>query len=175
MIVDNLLSDQLLMWSARNDREILFRFKETPQSPAAQTAATGLHSPGIAHRALQTLWEAWLQVRRWSWARPQVLPFCEFPGQIATNGLRSPERGHRGERARCQLSSNPRDSRRDIRDQSRIAAPARGVLRSCGERCSEIIHRLHRFPVWRRADRQHDRDLARSRTWYAACDPGGCR
>ena len=167
-----LLSGQLYMWSDWGDRRTLFRPQKTPQAAAAETATTGVRPPGLAHRALQALRQTRVQMRQWPRTRSQVLSVGELPGQSSANGLRPSGRSRRDQRARSQLSSDPRDLREDLRDQPRTAAPARGALRGGGEPSSNIAHRPHRFPVWRRAPRQHARGLARRRARVAAARGG---
>lgn len=174
MISNGLISDQSFLWSARYEREIFFRSEETPQLPAAQAATTGLHPPGFSHRAVQALWKTRMQVRRRSRARPQVLPFGQLPWQVTANGLRSPKRLRRGQRAHRQLSAGTRNSRRDIRDQPRIAAPKRGALRSRGEPGTHCAYCPHRHSGWRSSYCQHARRLDRTGT-HACLNRGDCR
>lgn len=175
MSVHGLLSDQLYMWSDPNDRGICCCPQTAPQATAAQSAPPGVHPSGLAHRALQALWQSGLPMCRGSRTRPQVLPLRELPRQISTDGLRPPGRLRRGKRARSRLPSDPRDPRRDLRDQPRTAAASRGALRGGGEPSFNLVHHPHRFPVWRRAPRQHARGLVRRRARLAAADRGGRR
>lgn len=172
MSVHRLRSDQFDMWSDWDDRGTHFHPQTPPQTPAAQTASSGVGPARLTHRALQALWQTRVQVRRWSRTRPQVLPVRELPGPSASNGLRPAGRLRPDQRACSQLSSSPRDPRRDLRDQPRTAAPSRGALRGSGESGFHCAHHPHRFPVWRRAPRQHARDLARRRAGVAACHRG---
>lgn len=175
MSMRELLSDQLYIWSDQDERGTRFRTQTTPQALAAQTASPGVGPARLAHRAIQALWQARLQVRAGSRTRPQVLPVRELPGPSASNGLRSAGRLRRDPRARRQLSSHSRDPRRDLRDQPRTAAPSRGALRDSGEPGPQLAHHPHRFPLWRPAPRQHARGLARRRAHVAAADRGGPR
>jgi len=175
MSMRELLSDQLYIWSDQYERGTRFGPQKAPQTLTAETSTPGVGPARLAHRALQALWQARLQVRAGSRTRPQVLPVRKLPGPSASNGLRPAGRLRRDQRACSQLSSDSRDPRRDFRDQSRTAAPSRGTLRGSGEPSSSLAHPPHRFPVWRRAPRQHARGLARRRARPAAADRGGRR
>jgi len=167
-------SDQVIMWSDWDAQEILCCAQATPQTAAAEAATTGVRVARLAHRALQTLRQARVQMRRWPRTRSQVLSVGELPGQSSANGLRPSGRSRRDQRTRCQLSSGARDLGADLRDQPRTAAASRGALRHGGERGSNHAHHSHRFPVWRRAACQHARGLVRRRARVAA-DRGGRR
>jgi hypothetical protein len=65
MNLHELFSDQLYVWSVRNDRAIHFRPQATPQAIAAQAAATGRRPSGQLDRTLQALRQSELQVRQW--------------------------------------------------------------------------------------------------------------
>jgi hypothetical protein len=162
------LSDQLLQWSAPNDQSVLFCPQTAPQEALARAASTGLGPARLAHRALQTLRQTRVQMRRGSRARSQVLSVGKFSGQSTTDGLRPAGRSRRDQRTTRQLSSDPRDLRGHLRDQPRTAAASRGAVRSFGELGVDLAHHPHRFAVWRRAAGQHARGLVRSRARVAA-------
>src|SRR5216684_7049553 len=112
-------SDQLYTWSDENAETVDRRLAQTPPGASAPTAPTQGHPAWLSHRALQTLWQAGMQMRRRSSAWPQVLSFGELPGPAATDGLRAAGVLPPGHRVAGQLSSSPRDLRADLRDQSR--------------------------------------------------------
>jgi len=174
MTLHELSSDQSFVWSGNNGRTNRLSPQATPQTIAAQAAAAGRRPSGLPGRTLQALRQSKLQVRRRSRARPQVLPFGQLPWQVTANGLRSPERLRRGQRAHRQLSAGTRNSRRDIRDQPRIAAPKRGALRSRGEPGTHCAYCSHRHSGWRSSYCQHARRLDRTGT-HACLNRGDCR
>jgi hypothetical protein len=156
-------SDQLYKWSDKNTETADRRPAQTPPRASAPTAPAPGHPAWLSHRALQAMWQAGMQVRRRSWSWPQVLSFGELPGSAAPDGLRAagvlpPDHGVAG-----QLLPSSRDLRADLRDQSRAAAPARGVVRGRHERSTFRPPHIDRCGIGRRAPRQHARRLARRR------------
>src|SRR5438552_11657947 len=121
-------SDQLYTWSDRNAETVDRRLAQTPPGASAPAAPTQGHPAWLSHRALQTLRQARMQMRRRSRPWPQVLSFGELPGLAATDGLRAAGVLPPDHRVAGKLPSSPRDLRADLRDQSRAAAPARGAL-----------------------------------------------
>src|SRR5437867_3984368 len=161
-------SDQLYTWSDENEEERACRHLEkTPPSPPAPTAPTQGDPARLADRALQTLWQARMQVRRRSWPRPQVLLVSELSRLAATNGLCAAgvSRSDRG--VHRQLPPSPRDLRGDLRDQPRTAAPPGGALNERHERSDFRPPVANRCWIGWRAPRQYGRSLAR---WQ----PGRC-
>src|SRR5437773_11841603 len=74
-------SDQLYTWSDTNEeKRARCRLEKTPSSSRAPTAPTQGDLTRLADRALQTLWQARVQMRRWSRPWPQVLSVGELPG-----------------------------------------------------------------------------------------------
>src|SRR5258708_27501288 len=128
-------SAQLYTWSEVNEEERACRHLEkTPPSPPAPTAPTQGDPARLADRALQTLWQARMQVRRWSWPRPQVLLVGELSRLAAADGLCAAGVA----RSNCgvcrQLPPGPQDLRGNLRDQPRTAAPPGGTLSTRHER-----------------------------------------
>src|SRR5260370_1212224 len=131
MDIHDLVSDQLKTWSA-HARHSVVNFAQA-SCPVATADAGSRYAPAwLAHRTLQALRQAWLQVCRRSRPRPQVLPLGELSGPPAANGLRATSRSRRRHRTLGELSPGPRDHRRDLRDQPRTITPPRGALRSVG-------------------------------------------
>jgi|SRR6516225_8600132 len=163
MSLYQVLSDQLYTWSDRNEETNHCCFAKTPPSATAPTTPACWHPARLAHRALQALWQARMQVRQRSWARPQILSLGELSGLAPANGLRAagvlrPDQG-----VSRQLPANPRDLRKGLRDQPRTAAPARATLKNCNERYAYLAQRSFRCAIGWRATRQYDRSLARPR------------
>jgi len=156
-------SDQLYTWSDKIAETVNRRLAQTPPGAFASTAPTQGHPAWLSHRALQTLWQAGMQMRRRSRPWPQVLSFGELPGLAATDGLRAAGVLPPGHRVAGQLSASPRDLRADLRDQSRAAAPPRGALRGRHARSTFRPPHIDRCGIGRRAPRQHARRLAHRR------------
>ena len=167
-----LQSDQLSTWSDINARQTNCRVAKTPPSSLTPTSSTPGHSARFPHRALQTLWQAGMQMRRRSRPWPQVLSFGELPGLAAANGLCAARVLRTDYRVPCQLPSSPRDLRGDLRDQSRASAAPRGALRSSDGRDTLFAHRSIRNGIRRRAPGQHARSLARRRAKRLGSDGG---
>jgi hypothetical protein len=123
-------SDQFYPWSDPCARENFFRFAQTPPSSSAATAPPHGDPPWLAHRALQTVRQARLQVCRGSGPRSQVPPVGQLSGLSTSHGLCAASVLRAGRRVPGQLSTNPRDFRGNLRDQPRTTAASRGALRS---------------------------------------------
>src|SRR5260370_21891005 len=121
-------SDQLYTWSDIHEERACCQLEKTPSSPRAPTAPTQGDPARLADRALQTLWQARLQVRRWPRPWSQVLSVGELPGLASANGLCAAGISRSDCRVRRQLSPSPRDLRGDLRDQPRVATPPGGAL-----------------------------------------------
>jgi len=167
MYLCRLESDQLYTWSDICARENLFRFAKTSSVSSAATASTHRYPPGLAHRALQTVWQTRLQVCQRSGARSQVLPVGKLSGLSTSHGLCAARVLRSGRRIPRQLSTNPRDFRGNLRDQPRTTAASRGALRSRDGRRTFCVHRTVGNGDGRRSSGQHARSLAgqRSRCW----------
>src|SRR6266851_1185915 len=155
-------SDQLYTWSDINEeKRACRRLEKTPSSPQAPTASTQGDPARLADRALQTLWQARVQMRRRSRPWPQVLSVSELPGLASANGLCAARISRSDCRVRRQLPPSPRDLRGDLRDQPRTAAPPRGALNGRHERSAFRPPGAHRCWIGWRAPRQYGRSLAR--------------
>jgi hypothetical protein len=156
-----ILSDQLFTWSAIGEAKIHLRFEKTAPGALAQTSLSASHPPRLAHRTLQTLWQARLQMRQRSRSRSQVLPVRKLSPFAPANGLCAAGVSRPDQEVSCQLSARSRFLRGDLRNQSRTAAPARDALRKHDERHPFLAHRAHRSGSGRRPPRQYARGLAR--------------
>jgi len=158
-----LLSDQLLTWSDENIETDHSRFAKAPPSAPAPIAPAQSRPPWFSHRALQTLWQARMQMRRRPRSWPQVLPVGELSRPAPTNGLRPARVLRAGERVPGQLPPRPPDLRGDLRDQPRAPASPRGALKHRHERSAVIPPCTDRSGTGRRAPRQYACQLARPR------------
>ena len=158
-----LLSDQFLTWSDEDIETDHSRLAKTPPSAPAPAASAQSRPTWFPHRALQTLWQAGMQVCRWPRSWPQVLSFGELPGPAAADGLRTagvvrPDQGVPG-----QLPPHPRAPRTDLRDQPRTPPSPRDALKGLYEHSTFRSSRPAGCRVGRRAPRQYARGVARQR------------
>jgi hypothetical protein len=169
----SLLSDQSITWSDENTKGIRCRAAKTPRRSCASTAPAQIDSARLAHRTIQAMWQAGVQMRQWTWTRPQVLSVGKLSGPAAANGLCAAGCLWRNGRVSGQLSSKPRDSRSNLRDQPRVVAPSRGALKRCHERAAGCRPRPDRCGIGRRASGQYAGRLARrQRGKFAFCGGG---
>ena len=161
MNLHEILSDQSLTWSAKDETKTHLRLKKTASGPATPTPLSDRYPPRLAHHALQAVWQARLQMRPGSRSRPQVLPLGQLSPFAPANGLCAAGVSRPDREVSCQLSARARDLRGNLRDQSRTTAPARGALRNRDERNVFLALRTHRSGIGRRPPRQYARGLAR--------------
>src|SRR5947209_10081629 len=157
-------SDQLYTWSDICARENRFRFAQTPPIASAATAPTHRDPPRLTHRALQTLWQAGLQVRPGPGAWSQVLPVGKLPRVSTTHGLCAARTLRSDRRTPGQLSTNSRDFRGNLRDQPRTITASRGTLRSRDGRRTFCVHRSIGNGNWCRSPGQYAQSLASRRS-----------
>src|SRR5258706_16307027 len=86
----HLLSDHVYAWSARSLRQIIVGIAQAPAGVAAEASAVGSGAARLADRALQTMRQAGMQVRRGSRPRPQRLPVGELTRRATADELRPP-------------------------------------------------------------------------------------
>src|SRR5215831_19889730 len=129
-----LVSDQLLTWSDEYIETDHRRLAKAPPSAPAPIASTQGCPPGFPHRALQTLWQARMQMRRRPRSWPQVLPVGKLSRPAPANGLRPARVLRAGERVPGQLPPRPPDPGGDLRDQPRAPTPSREALKNRHER-----------------------------------------
>jgi hypothetical protein len=169
----SLRSDQLFTWSDEYTERIRCRAAKTPRHSCASTSPAQIDSARLAHRTIQAMWQAGVQMRRWAGTRPQVLSVGKLSGPAAANGLCAAGCLWRNGRVSGQLSPKPRDSGDNLRDQPRIIAPSRGALKRCYERAAGCRPRPYRCGIGRRASRQYAGRLARrQRGEFVFCGGG---
>ena len=136
------IADQLYTWPDNHAlRCAQTNFCCSAQAPtSAITAdATARSAPAwLPYRALQTMWQAWLQMRSRPWSWPQVLPLGQSLRATAANGLHSSELLPADHRISGQLSAASPDCGRDLRYQSRAVVASRRSLRNPRELCSSL-------------------------------------
>ena len=160
-IMSVILSDQCYTWSDDDKDKTRRRAAETPRCSGAPAAAAEIDPARFADRAVQTMRQAGMQMRRGARTWPQVLPVGEFSGATAADGLRAARDIFTGGGVCRQLSPGPRDSRRDLRHQPRVAASPRGTLRRHHEPAASHPSYLDRCGGWRHDSGQHVGRLAR--------------
>jgi len=153
-------SDQLNTWSDKNGKRACCRLEETSTSTFTPVAPAQVDSARLADRALQTLWQAGVQMRRRSRPWPQVLPFGEPSGIAAANGLCAAGVSRPDCRVHRQLPPSPRNPGSDLGDQPRTVAPSGGALKGCYERSALRSPCIHRCRIGWRVPRQYGRSLA---------------
>ena len=158
-----LVSDQLLTWSDENIETDHRRLAKAPPSAPAPIAPAQSGPPWFPHRALQTLWQARLQMRRRPRSWSQVLSVGELSRPAPANGLCPARVLRAGERVPGQLPPRPPDPGGDLRDQPRAPTPSREALKDRHERSAVSPPRADRSGTGRRAPRQYARQLARPR------------
>lgn len=158
---DGLQSDQLYTWSdAHTDRTRCCTSEASP-CPCRSVAPASIDPAWFAYRTIQALWQAWMQMCRWSGARTQVLSFRELSRPAAEDGLCASGGLQAGFRASRQLSTNQRDSGGDQRDQPRVASSPRSALRRHHEPAASPASYPARCGGWRRDSGQYVGRLAR--------------
>ena len=158
-----LLSDQFLTWSDEDIETDHNRVAKTPPSAPAPAASAQSRPTWFPHRALQTLWQARMQVCRWSRSWSQVLSFGELPGPATTDGLCATGALRADLRVPGQLPASSRAFGTDLRDQPRTVTPPRGALKSLYEHSTRCPCRPAGCRVGRCAPRQYARSVARQR------------
>ena len=158
-----LVSDQFLTWSDENREADHRRLAKAPPSAPAPIAPAQSGPPWFPYRALQTLWQARLQMRRRPRSWSQVLSVGKLSRPAPANGLRSARVLRAGERVPGQLPPRPPGLGGDLRDQPRAPTPSREALRDRHERSALSPPRADRSGTGRRAPRQYARQLARPR------------
>jgi len=159
--LDGLQSDQLYTWSDEHTDRTRCCTSEASPCPCKSVAPASIDPTRFAYRAIQALWQAWMQMCRWSGAWAQVLSFRELSRPAAEDGLCASGGLQAGLGASRQLSTSQRDSGGDQRDQPRVAASARGALRRHREPAGSPPSYLARCGSWRRDSGQYVGRLAR--------------
>ena len=168
-----LQADQLYTWSDNRATQIteaaLVRFAKAPTTAVAPVAPTRAFAARLAHRALQTLRQAGMQMRPRSRSWPQILPLRELFRPQAADGLRAPGVSRPDHRMSRPSPSGPRDLGGDLRDQSRTAASPRGALRDRHAQPASLLRSDGHTNGWLVA-RQYARRLAEDQFRI----PGNC-
>ena len=167
-------SDQLYTWSDANTEAAHRLTAKTPQRSPTPIPPASSDPARFSYRAVQTMRQAGLQMRRWPRPWTQILSIGQLSGVAAANGLCTAGilRANRG--VPVELPPSSRDLRNHLRDQPRTASPSRGALKDCHERSAFCPPHTDRCKVGRRASRQYARSLAR-RQPRGSCNCGDSR
>jgi hypothetical protein len=114
-----LRSDQFYNWSEKYDRQTYQHSPAKTKNAPAEPARLGRRTAGLPHRALQTLWKAWMQLRPGPRPWPQVLSFGQQTGTKARDGLCSATLFGKSARASGQFPQDKINPGGALRDQSR--------------------------------------------------------
>src|SRR5215470_1134057 len=158
-----LFSDHFYTWSDENAEPAHVHLAKTPPSAPAPAAPAQSDPARFPRRALQTVWQARMQMRRQPRSWPQVLSVGELSRPAPANGLRPARVLRAGERVPGPLPPRPPDLRGDLRDQPRAPTASREALKDRHERSAASPPRADRSGTGRRAPRQYARQLARPR------------
>lgn len=163
------MSDHYDNWS---DHESNHPLSTPPTPPAAHPVASlRVAVARFAHRALQAVWKARLQVFEGARSWAQVLSFRQSQRATASDGLCASGLPATGPPVAVELPPSPRDFRRDLSDQPGTAAASRTALgRISGG------HEAGRNPGsadGRHPGRQYARGLARDARPYRVGTGGG--
>ena len=166
MRLRGVVSDPLYDWS---DHDLDEHVAEAPGSAAAEAPAPESHPARLAHRTLQAVRAARVQVcaryRPW----PEGLLVGQRAEGAAGHGLRAAGASQRDRAVRRRLPPDAATPQRDRRNQPRAAAtPGADRLKAHGER------RARRHPDRRPAGREHAAVLGRFRARGLCARRRGC-
>lgn len=169
------LSVQFYTCSDRDGEEVYFCSAQSSSSTAANVPVHRASATRFAHRAVLALRQTRLQVRsrRGSWS--QVLLVSELCGSTSAGGLRASGRLRARQSMPVELPAASCSDRRDLRDQSRTAAPPRGALRHAGGRIESSARHHHRHRCCCCGSDRHGPELARCPGQSRSIGDGGMR
>jgi len=169
------MAQSVQSYTCSDEEQARIRSSPTTRAIAAQAPSHGAAAARLDHRALLALRQTGLQVRPRRGSRPQVLPLGELPWPATTAGLRAPGRLRAGQPVLGQSPAASHHRRRNLRDQSRTAAPPRGALSNAGGRTEPSTRPRHRHRCCRRAADQYGPELARCPPQPRCIGHGGVR
>ena len=126
-----MLSDQLIDWSDNEETKRCLAAEETATT-RSPTDPTRDRSSWLTYRALQTLRETRMPVRRWSRPRSKVLLIDQSIGSSSTDALCPSELSQTGGELPGSLSEDSTKPERDCEHQPRAFKASR-----------DIVERLH--------------------------------
>ncbi len=156
-----IVSDQLYTWSDGHTNRTSCCATQTPRCPCASDAARSIYPARLFNREIQAMRQARMQMCRWARTWAQILSFGELSRFATSDGLRAPRGVWASFGVSCQLSSDARDSGRDLRDQPRVVASARGTLTRQYEPLASRLSTNDRRAGWLGSSGQYAGRLAR--------------
>lgn len=166
MIEQNVISDQYRNWSDNYEKQISRISSEKAKNSFGQAPSSRCCSPRLLDRALQALWQTWVQMCTWSWSWPQALPVRQ-PGRGQTaDGLCAAEVPRAGQRVSYKFPQDKTAPGRNMCDQPRASTPQGAIVnawhRTRGRR-NKSVFSLHRGD--RHSLCQYARSGSASRFW----------
>ena len=159
-------SDHLPIRSDGRSESFAISPTQAPSQSGARPATAREGVTRIANRDLQALWPAKLPLRRRPGARTEAIPSDQSAWRTTAPRLCAERRLRAGCSSDRQLSQVARSAQRDLRDQRRASAPARGSRVDRDGPCP----RCPRFHQGGRHSRRHGCVL--SRCWRLAVRSG---
>jgi len=121
-------SDQFIKWSDFYEKQTYQYSSAKTKNTFEQTSKAGSHFERLFNRALQALWQAWMQMCSRPWPWPKVLFIRKQAGQQATDGLRPTRFKGKGGRIPDKFSQDKAHFRGALRHQPRAFASQAKVL-----------------------------------------------
>ena len=128
MKLNSVKSDQLYKWSDIYGTKVYSYSTSKEKDPFTQASTLRSHFAWFSNRALQALWQAWMQVCRWPRSWSKVLPVSKQTRQQTSDGLCSTRFKAKGRRLLSKLSKDKDHFRRALRNQSGTFTPKGEVL-----------------------------------------------
>jgi hypothetical protein len=128
MKLNSVKSDQLYKWSDNYETKVNSDPTSKKKDPFTPASTLRSHFAWISNRALQALWEAWMQVCKWARTWSKVLSVGKQTWQQTTDGLCSTRLKAKSRRILIKLSKDKDHLRRALRNQSRAFTPKGEVL-----------------------------------------------
>lgn len=108
----------------------------------------------FADRTVSSLWKAWVQVRRGSRSRPQILSFRQLCWTKAGTGLCTSKASERSEAILKKLPKGKTNVRRDLQYQSRIFTTEKRVVKNRNVYLCRFLY-THRYQGHRSFSKQY--------------------
>ena len=154
------ISDQLYNWSEKNGKSI---DKFAPASRESHSTASSNEAgifKGVVDRAIQEVWEAWLQMRERSGAWAEILSLGKHAQKSSGDDLRAAGLCRSSPELSFESSRSSRAVGGDLRNQPRTVEESREVLESSHEfGVSQCLGNRRRFGG-RGVGRQYDTGLS---------------
>ena len=114
---NKIFSDQFYNWTDTYERKVNRLSSPKTKNTFREATESTAYSTWVFNKALQALWQTWMQLCTWTWSRPQILFISEQTRAKATNGLCPPGLLGKGKRASGKLSKDKSYPGGTLRDQ----------------------------------------------------------